>query len=84
VVPALGSYFELTSFIIYLKVMQFIKLTHSLVCSSLGRSRPEGRTWTSSARSTPSPTARLSRSRTPMPWSPRVHRRVSVPVLSGP
>jgi hypothetical protein len=36
VVPAPGSYFELTSCVSYLKVMQFIELTHSLVCSSLG------------------------------------------------
>jgi hypothetical protein len=79
VVPTPGSYFKLTSFVSYLKVMQFVELTHSLVCSSLERSRPGGRTWTSSARSTASPTARLSGSRTPTPWSPHVHRRVSRP-----
>jgi hypothetical protein len=79
VVLALGSYFELTSFFSYLKVTQFIELTHSLVCISLGRSRPRGCTRTSSARSTPSSTVRLSGSRTPTPWSPHMHRRVSHP-----
>jgi hypothetical protein len=78
-VLAPGSYFDPTSFVSYLKVMQFVKLTHSLVCSSLGQSRPGGRTLTSSARATLSPTVRLSSSRTPTPWSPRVHRRVSRP-----
>jgi hypothetical protein len=55
-VLAPGSYFDPTSFVSYLKVMQFVKLTHSLVCSSLGQSRPGGRTLTSSARATLSPT----------------------------
>jgi hypothetical protein len=75
VVLALGSYFELTSLVSYLKVMQVIELTHSLVYSSLGQSRPGGRTWTSSARSTPTPTVRLSGSHTPTPWLSRVHHR---------
>jgi hypothetical protein len=50
VVPATSSYFELTSFVRYRKVMQFVELTHSLVCNSLGWSRSRGCTWTSSAR----------------------------------
>jgi hypothetical protein len=83
VVPPLGSYFELTSFISYQKIMQFSKLTYSLVSSSLGRSRPGGRTWTSSARSTTSRTTRLSSRRSPTPWSPRMHRRVSRPCPFG-
>jgi hypothetical protein len=36
VVPAPSLYFELTSFFSYPKVMQFVELTHSLVCNSLG------------------------------------------------
>jgi hypothetical protein len=83
VVPAPGSYFELTSFVSYPKVMQFVDLTHSLVCSSLGWSRPGDRTWTLSARSTPSPTMMLSGSRTPTPWSPHVRRRGSRPSTFG-
>jgi hypothetical protein len=79
VVPPPGLYFELTSFIIYLKIMQFVEQTHSLVCSSLGQSIPGGRTKTSSARSTTSQTARLSGSHSPTPWSLRVHRKVSRP-----
>jgi hypothetical protein len=82
VVPPPGSYFELTSFFRYLKVMQFVKLTHSVVCSSLVRSRPGDRTWTSLARSTSTPTMRLSSSHTLTPWSPHL-RRVSHPCAFG-
>jgi hypothetical protein len=89
--PTMGSmwchlqvrYFELTSFVSYLKVMHIVELTHFLVCSSLGRSRPGGRTWTSSARSSTSRTARLSSSCSPTPWSPHVHRRVCLPCAFG-
>jgi hypothetical protein len=79
VVPPPGSYFEPTSLVSYQKVMQFVKLTYSLVCSSLGWSRLGGHTWTSSGRSTTSWTLRLFGSCSPTPWSPRVHRRVSRP-----
>jgi hypothetical protein len=79
VVPPLGSYFKLTSFVSYPKVMQFGELTHSLVYNSLGRSRPGGRTWTSSARLTTSRTVRLSGSSSPTPWSSRVHCMVPLP-----
>jgi hypothetical protein len=65
VVPPPGSYFELISFVSYQKLMQFVELIYSLVCSSLGRSRPGGRTWTSSGRSATSHTLRLSGNRSP-------------------
>jgi hypothetical protein len=41
-VPLPGSYFELTSFVSYQKVMQFVELTYSLVSSYLGRGSPGG------------------------------------------
>jgi hypothetical protein len=79
VVPPPSTYFELTLFVSYLKVMHIVELTHSLICSSLGQRRPGGRTWTSSARLTTSRTTRLSGSHSPMPWLPCVHCRVCHP-----